>query len=167
MRGVLYHYLSDDHVRLDRLLQAAAAYPDAIDMEAYALFRKGLLRHIGIEEKIVIPVISRSTAGKHAELAARLKLDHGALVALLVPPPSRSIIATIRSILEAHNPREEDNGGLYDILEAAAAPDEKLLERFQTAPEVPVLPHNEKPFALEAARRAVVRAGYSASLLQR
>ena len=160
MRGLLYKYLSDDHARLDRLLQRAAVNPDVIDTLIYAEFRKGLLRHIGIEEKIVIPAILGGTAGEHAALAARLKLDHGALVSLLVPPPSQSVIATIRTILEAHNPREEGDGGLYDILEHVASSDEKMLGRMEFAPEVPVLPHNEKPVALAAARRAVERAGY-------
>ncbi len=161
MRGLLYRYLSDDHARLDRLLQAAGAGLETIDMKPYAEFRKGLLRHISIEEKIVIPAISAKTAGEHAELAARLRLDHGALVSLLVPPASRSIAATIRSILAAHNPREEGVDGLYDILERVAGSNaDELLTRMQNAPEVPVLPHNEKPGALEAARRAVERAGY-------
>lgn len=161
MRGSLYKYLSDDHVRLDSLLRSAAADPDATDMQPYGEFRKGLLRHIAMEEKIVIPAISGSTAGEYADLAARLRLDHGALVSLLVPPPSHTIVAMIRTILKAHNPLEEGDGGLYDVFErVAGSAMEGMLQRLQSAPEVPVLPHNEKPVALEAARRAAARAGY-------
>lgn len=162
MRGSLYRYLSDDHIRLDGLLRSAAAGTGTIDMRPYAEFRKGLLRHISIEEKIVIPAIASGTAGEYAELAKRLRQDHGALVALLVPPPSHSIAASILTILAAHNPREEGEDGLYDIFERVTGPrHEEMLSRMQAAPEVPVLPHNEKPVALEAARRAVERAGYS------
>ncbi len=161
MRGLLYEYLSGDHARLDRLLQAAEANSKVIDVKPYAEFRQGLLRHIGIEEKIVIPAISSRTKGEHADLAARLRQDHGALVSLLVPPPTRSIVATIQTILTAHNPREEGEDGLYDILERVTELDHaEILARMRSAPEVPVLPHNEKPMALEAARRAVDRAGY-------
>lgn len=161
MRGALYGYLSNDHTRLDGLLRAAAASPEVMDMEPYGRFRAGLLRHISIEEKIVIPAILSGTGGQHTGLAARLRLDHGALVSLLVPTPSRAIVETIRTILSAHNPLEEDHGGLYDILERVAAPDkETMLARLQNAPDVPVLPHNDKPGALEATRRAVARAGY-------
>jgi len=160
MPGSLYRYLSDDHARLDGLLRAAAANVPLIDMQPYAEFRKGLLRHIAIEEKIVIPAISAGTAGEYADLAARLRMDHGALVSLLVPPPSRSIVATIRAILTAHNPLEEGNHGLYEIFERVAESDREMFKKLQSAPEVPVLPHNEKPGVLQATRRAVERAGY-------
>lgn len=161
MAGMLYRYLSDDHNRLDELLERAAATPEAIDMESYAAFRKGLLRHIGMEEKIVLPEIMRRQGGKSADIAARLRLDHGAIVALLVPPPSKAIVLTLRSILEAHNVLEEQEGGLYLLLEELSGSDEEqLLARLKAAPEVPVLPHNEQPIAFEAARRAVARAGH-------
>ncbi len=160
MPGSLYKYLADDHARLDKLLHTASANLPAVDMQPYAEFRKGLLRHISIEEKILIPVIARDLAGKHKELTARLRLDHGALVSLLVPPPSRTIIGTIRTILKSHNPLEEGEGGLYDIFERIVESGGEMLTKIQSAPEVPVLPHNEKPDTLEATRRAVARAGY-------
>jgi hypothetical protein len=161
MGGSLHKYLTDDHTRLDDLLARASSNPDTVDQHEYAEFRKGLLRHIGIEEKMVFPAVLVKTGSEHKELIAHLRLDHGALVSLLVPPPSRSVIATIRSILQAHNPLEEETGGLYDILEGAVGSDEGILSRMSTAPDVPVLPHNERPGALEAARRAVERAGHN------
>jgi hypothetical protein len=161
MPGVLYEYLSDDHNRLDGLLQRAIAKPGVIDMEPYTQFRKGLLRHIGLEERIVLPAIAQLQGGTQAPIAARLRLDHGALVALLVPPPSASIVLTIRSILDIHNVLEEQEGGMYSLFEKLAGPDtERLLGQLKTAPDVSVLPHNERPGVIEAARRAVARAGY-------
>ncbi|MBP1648819.1 MAG: uncharacterized protein H6Q30_2264 [Bacteroidetes bacterium] len=160
MAGPLYRYLAGDHRRLDTLLRTAVAQPDAMDTGPYAEFRKGLLRHIAIEEKIVIPAVSGGAPGKHSDLAARLRLDHGALASLLVPPPSRSIIATIRTILSAHNPLEEGDGGLYELFEEVSGSDPEMLRKLESAPDVPVLPHNERPGVLEATRRAVERAGY-------
>ncbi len=161
MPGVLYQYLSGDHDRLDGLLQRAVAKPGAIDMEPYAEFRKGLLRHIAMEEKIVMPEIARLQGGRQAPIAERLRLDHGAIVALLVPPPTASIILTIRSILQVHNDLEEREGGLYQLFEQLTGPEtEKVFGQLKGAPEVPVLPHNERPGVLEATRRAVARAGY-------
>ena len=161
MPGVLYQYLSDDHDRLDTLLQHAVARPDLIDMERYAEFRKGLLRHIGMEEKIMLPTIAKLLDGRQAAIAERLRLEHGALVALLVPPPSASIIATIRSILQVHNTLEEQDGGLYQCFEQLVGSDtDMLLEKLKSTPEVSVLPHNERPDVLDATRRAVARAGY-------
>jgi hypothetical protein len=161
MPGALYHYLSKDHKRLDNVLREAAANPGAINMQLYAEFRKGLLRHIAIEEKIVFPTIARLQGGRQATVTERLRLDHGALVALLVPPPTASIVATIRSILQVHNALEEQEGGLYQLFEQLAGSDtDTLLRKLESAPEVPVLPHNERPEAIEATRRAVARAGY-------
>src|SRR4051812_46243380 len=111
MPGALYQYLSGDHRRLEGLLDRAVAGPDAIDMEPYSEFRKGLLRHISMEEKIVLPAIARWQGGRKGAIAERLRLDHGAIVSLLVPPPSPSIVRTLRSIFAVHNLMEEDDGG--------------------------------------------------------
>ena len=50
----LHDFLAADHVRLDGLLTVARA-GDRIDADAYEQFRAGLLRHIGMEEKILLP----------------------------------------------------------------------------------------------------------------
>ena len=160
MAGVLYRYLSSDHERLNALLDRAGN-SNAIDIEAYSEFRKGLLRHISLEEKIVLPAIARWQGGRKAAIADRLRLDHSAIVSLLVPPPNRSIIRTLQSVFEVHNPLEEDEGGLYHLFEKLAGPETpKMLKKLQTAPDVLVLPHNEKPELVELAKQALVGAGY-------
>jgi len=88
MRGLLYQYLSKDHETLDRLLKQATAGPGVIDAECYADFRKRLLRHISIEEKIVLPAIAKWQGERNAALMRRLHLDHSAIASLMVPPPS-------------------------------------------------------------------------------
>ena len=161
MRGVVYDYLSADHDRLDALLESATANRAAVDMATYSEFRKGLLRHISIEEKIVLPAIAKWQRGRKSALADRLRLDHGAIVSLLVPPPSRSIILTLRSILTVHNALEEGEGGLYEQFGALAGSEaETMLDKLKAAPDVLVLQHNEQPDAVEVTKRAVVRAGY-------
>src|SRR5262245_55238441 len=160
MRGLLYQYLSKDHETLDRLLKQATAGPGVIDMECYADFRKRLLRHISIEEKILLPAIARWQGGSKAALAEQLHLDHGAIVSLMVPPPTASIVHTLRSLFAVHNPLEEDDGGFYDLFEKLAGPEtETMLQQLKAAPDVPVLPHNPKPELLELAKQALVRAG--------
>ncbi len=157
----IYEYLSSDHLRLDGYLEKAVAQPDAIDVPAYAEFRKGLLRHIGMEEKILFPAIARLKEGLKVEGFDKLRLDHGALVALLVPPPSRPIISTIRSILQAHNASEEGVGGVYAELDSLSEEETaKLIDQLKAFPEVPVLPHNQRDGILEITRRAVERAGH-------
>jgi hypothetical protein len=161
MPGKIYRYLADDHARLDGLLRRATAHPDAIDASAYAEFRGGLLKHIGMEEKILLPAAQRMRGGEPLEIAARLRLDHGALAALLVPTPTRLIVAAICAILKAHNPIEEGPDGLYAQCEQLlGAEADRVLIQLRTAPEVKVAPHVDTAHVLEATRRALIKAGY-------
>lgn len=161
MPGKIYRYLADDHARLDGLLQRATIHPDAIEPSAYAEFRAGLLKHIGMEEKILLPAAQRAYGGTPLPIAAKLRLDHGALAALLVPTPTASIIAAIRAVLEAHNPIEEGPGGLYEQCEElAGAQADQILDALRSAPRVKVNPHNDGPTVIEATRRALAKAGY-------
>jgi hypothetical protein len=111
MPGKIYRHLADDHARLDGLLQRATMHSDAIETSAYAEFRAGLLKHIAMEEKILLPAAQLARRGQPLPIAAKLRLDHGALAALLVPAPTTSIIAAIRAVLSAHNQIEEGSGG--------------------------------------------------------
>jgi hypothetical protein len=145
--------LADDHARLDALLLRAMEDPARIDVAAYAAFRAGLLKHIGMEEKILLPAAQRVRSGEPLPIAAKLRLDHGALAALLVPPPTRAVVAALRAILAAHNPIEEGPGGVYDTCEElAGAERDALLARLRAAPEVPVAQHVDGPRVLASAR---------------
>lgn len=130
-------------------------------MAPYEEFRRGLLRHIGIEEKILLPAILQAQGGVPSPDAERLRLDHGAIAALLVPPPDAAIIRTLRHILGPHNEREEGEHGVYRVLETLDGADTAaLVDMMRSAPEVPVMPFNVKPEVLDATRRALARAGY-------
>ena len=162
MQGILNQYLANDHDRLDALLKQAIATPGVIAPQPFSEFRKGMLMHIAMEEKVALPAIADRQGGRPAPVAERLRRDHGALVALLVPPPSLSIVATIISILKVHNALEEQDGGFYQILDRAVGLEaDLLLEKLKATAEVSVLPYNENPAALESTRRAVERAGYT------
>ena len=62
--GLLFRFMADDHARLDGLLREAVARPDVIDRAAYAQFRAGLLKHIGMEEKILFPEAQQRRGGR-------------------------------------------------------------------------------------------------------
>lgn len=161
MQGPIYRLLAEDHDRLDRLFERASADLNAVDTDAYAQFRSGLLHHIRMEETVLLPAAQRLQGGRPLPIAERIRLDHGALTALMVPPPDRAILDTIRSILQVHNALEEQEGGVYHVCEQLAGEEgESLLRQLQGVPEVPLHPHNPKPEILEATRRAVERAGH-------
>jgi hypothetical protein len=67
----------------------------------------GLLKHIAMEEKILLPAAQKLRAGEPLPVAPKLRLDHGALAALLVPTPTRPVMAAIQAILRVHNPSKK------------------------------------------------------------
>ena len=159
--GMLTGFLVEDHRRLDGLLQAAVAHPGTVDDHAYAQFRAGLLRHIGMEEKILLPAAQRLRGGEPLPLAAKLRLDHGALASLLMPTPTAAILATIQGILVDHNVLEEGATGLYETCDALAGSEgEPILAALRAAPDVAVMRYNDSPAVMNAVRRALERAGY-------
>lgn len=158
-------FLADDHVRLDGLLRRAVVDPVHIDRTAYAEFRAGQLKHISMEEKILLPAAKRANDGEPLPIAAKLRRDHAAIAALLVPTPTPAIVATLRTILNDHNAIEEDPGGLYGTCdEILAAEADEILVRLRAAPEVRVNQHADTLLVFGAARRALERAGYDLKL---
>jgi len=147
--------LSADHRRLDALLSQAVADPERFDHEAFAAFRAGLLRHIALEEKILIPAL-RKSGGAVADSARRLRHEHGAIALLLVPTPDVALVREIRSILEPHNREEEGPGGLYELSATLPEPErEGLRARLEHYPEVAVAPYHDGPRASRTAAEAL------------
>lgn len=155
-------YLAADHDRIEAFFVQAIENINAIDMDAYQQFRSGLMRHIGIEEKIVFPKLIEHLGEEAKQMAVRLRSDHGAIVALLVPTPDVEVIATLNAILSAHNDYEEGANGVYSML---AVLDEQttqaMLLQMQQAPEVPTHPTKPTMDVIEITKRAVARAGYA------
>lgn len=161
MTGPIGRFLADDHRRLEALLDEALSTPGRIQRDPYAAFREGLLRHIAMEEKVLLPAAQRARGGGPLPSAPKLRLDHAALAALLVPSPTPAIIAAIRAVLAAHNPIEEGPDGLYETCERLLSDQtEAMLGRLRAAPEVAAAPHINGPRVLEATRRALERAGH-------
>lgn len=154
-------YLVADHVRLHDLL-AAACEGGQFDPAPFALFRAGLLRHIGIEEKLLLPAARRARGGVPLERARELRVEHAALTSLLVPTPDAALCREIQGLLATHDAREEGPLGVYAECERllSAGESETLATAAMERPQVPVMPHHDGPAthrtaagALAAARR--------------
>jgi hypothetical protein len=151
-------YLEEDHRRLDGLLRAAVADPARFDLEAFERFRAGLLRHIGIEEKLLLPD-ARRRRGEQLPLAAVLRLEHAALASLLVPTPDRALALEIEGLLQKHNAREEGAEGLYAQCAALAGPDgDALVERMRATREPPLAKHFDGQGVVRTAEAALLAA---------
>lgn len=153
--GPVGEHLGADHARLDALMRRAGRDP-----AAYDAFREGLLRHIGVEERVLLPALARHGKAPTA-LTERLRLDHGALTNLLVPHPTPPILRAMRAVLEPHNALEEGAAGFYADCDALpAAERDAVVAAMKAAPELPLRPCSDRPEAFEAAKRALARAGY-------
>ena len=158
-------YLEEDHRRIEHMLQEATRSGGQTEPKLYQEFRGALLRHIGIEEKVLFPAIRNATGGKSLSSVEQLHLDHGALAALLVPTPTTPILHAIRTILRRHNTLEEGADGIYRQFEQLPGIDPNgILARLQAAPPVAMNPHVDNATAIESMRAAVQRAGYSFEL---
>ncbi|MEO9142302.1 MAG: hemerythrin domain-containing protein [Polyangiaceae bacterium] len=143
--GPIETWLSADHSRMDRLLAAACAN-DTIDHASFEEFRRGLLRHIGMEEKILLPFARERRDGVALEGARALRMDHGLLAKLLVPTPTVALCHRLRQELDRHNRIEEGDDGLYAMCDALAGDDaEAVVAMLQKAPEVPPAKHYDGP----------------------
>jgi Hemerythrin HHE cation binding domain len=161
-RGLIGEFMTSEHASLDALLLEAARG----SVEAFREFRQQLLRHIKIEERLLLPMAEQKRGGESLPLAARLRLDHGALAALTMLPTTYGTFRAISAVLKAHNPLEEASGGVYDQCEALAGLDaSELLSQCEQTPRVPMSRRLGDPKVFEAARRALIRAGYTPSLL--
>lgn len=68
-----------DHERVDQLLARAGRDPESIDMGSFGEFRRGLLKHIGLEERILLPAmqtVSRRRITRHRSEASSPQMDH-------------------------------------------------------------------------------------------
>jgi len=139
--GPIAKFLHDDHRRLEALLNRGD----------YEEFREGLLRHIAMEEKVLLPAAKRYNGGEPLSVAAQLRLDHSAIAALLVPTPTPAILQQLREILTLHNPLEEGERGLYAECERLAGAEiDALVEKLGAVPKVKVAKHFDGPRAFAA-----------------
>ncbi len=157
MRGSVSRFLTGDHARLDALLVAAIEATGGLDLAAFGAFREGLLRHIAWEEKILLPALTAARGGEPHPLARRLRIDHGALAALLVPTPSPATVDELRKILVPHDAVEEEPGSLYDACDGVLpAPEaEALVDRMRAYPPVKVARYHDGPRVCRTADEAL------------
>ena len=145
MSGPIEKLLTADHAHLDELLASADGGGGWIDAPVYAKFRLGLLRHIAMEEKILLP-FARAKNGQALSIAKKLRAEHGELASLLVPSPTPALCARLRVKLLEHNRVEEGADGLYALCDALAGKEApELVARLRAQPEVPAAPHYDGP----------------------
>lgn len=157
--GPIARHLAADHRRLDDLLAQSVAAPGEVARAPYDAFREGLLRHIALEEKILFRAAREAQGGEPLAAFRRLRVDHGAIAALLVPPPTRALVQELLSILVPHDALEEGEGGgggVYDLCDRLLGSDAgAVVERMRLYPKVRVAPYRDGPRVLRTAEEAL------------
>lgn len=152
--GPIERFMAEDHVRLDRLLRASERADGTIDGETYARFRHDLLRHIGMEEKVLLPQARAWRGGEPLPVAAALRRDHSVIAKLLVGSPDPARIASLREVLGSHNALEEGHEGLYALCDGLAGDEAaSVVERLRAQPDVPLAPYYDGPAHTAHVRR--------------
>src|SRR5688572_17623029 len=83
-----------------------------LDVDAFEALRSRLLRHIGIEEKVLLAA-ARDQLGEPISRARQIRVEHGAIASLLVPTPDVALVGELRTLLLAHDALEEGDDGVY------------------------------------------------------
>lgn len=138
--GPIERFMTEDHVRLDRMLEGIDADPDTLELALYDAFRRGLFRHIGQEEKILLPFARAKRDGVPLAMASTMRAEHGEIVKLLATSmPTRDLCDQLRVKLGKHNALEEGEHGLYARCDALAGTEATgVVARLRAAPEVPL-----------------------------
>jgi hemerythrin superfamily protein len=117
-------YLQADHRRLDALMEKCRACVQARDMQVagqhFTEFRKGLMRHIKIEEGLVFPEFEVATGlGRSQGPTGVMRFEHEEIIRLLdlmrdlftwtQPDPDefKRLHGTLMALLMEHNGKEE------------------------------------------------------------
>lgn len=104
-----------------------------VDLRRFDEFRHGLLRHIAIEEKLLMPALARAL-GASPLFQNGLRKDHAGIAALCVPTPTREWVSDLKDLLAHHHRVEEAPSGFYALVDRHLGGDPHLLEAVATFP---------------------------------
>jgi hypothetical protein len=148
-------YLERDHEELRALLARADRGP-ILDVIAFEEFRSRLLRHIGIEEKVLLPAV-REVLGGSLSRAREIRVQHGAIASLLVPTPDLALVSELRALLATHDMLEEGEAGIYAECARSLGVDRcvALAHAAASFPEVPAARHFDGEHVVRTADAAM------------
>ncbi|MEW6434776.1 MAG: hemerythrin domain-containing protein [Myxococcota bacterium] len=125
--------LAAEHADSQAKLRACVGPDDAVDLRRFDDFRHALLRHIAIEEKVLMPALTKAL-GRPPLFQNGLRKDHAGVAALCVPTPTREWVEDLRELLEHHQRVEEAPGGFYALVDHHLGGDPLLLDAVATFP---------------------------------
>jgi len=115
-RGVTW-FVRQDHRAISAALERSRSPGGTVDLPAFDEFRRRLLRHIAIEERVLMPALVACLA-QPPLFRNGLRKDHAGLAALCVPTPCLEWVQDLGELLAYHHQVEEGAGGFYELLDA-------------------------------------------------
>lgn len=146
MSQQIQHYMEADHARLDDLLAASRAGEADFDAAIYDDFRRGLLRHIALEEKILFREARARRDDQWLEVERTLRAQHSEIAHKMLYVPDAQLIQELRDLLATHNTLEEGELGVYAHYDALFGTEaEAILEKLKALPETRLAPLRPRP----------------------
>jgi len=154
-------FLVEDHRRLDDLAARLVVPGGAVDEQVDDALRRGLLRHLHWEEAVLMRLAQQLREGEPLPFMTRVRLEHRAIRALLVPPPTVALAETLVRVLAMHERMETAPGGFYDLCDTLVSSDaDGVVTRLRAVPEPDPPPHDDGPHALATVQRLLAQAGF-------
>jgi len=127
--------LAAEHADSQARLRVCVRPDGSVDLKHFDAFRHALLRHIAIEEKVLMPALTRAV-GRSPLFQNGLRKDHAGVAALCVPTPTREWLEDLRELLEHHQRVEEATGGFYALVDEHLGGDPALLDAVASYPQL-------------------------------
>jgi hypothetical protein len=106
MASPVTRLLAAEHAESRAKLMACHLCNGEVDLRRFDDFRQALPRHIAIEEKVLMPALTK-VLGKAPLFQNGLRMDHAGIAALCIPTPTSEWLDDLKELLEHHQRVEE------------------------------------------------------------
>ncbi len=111
-----------EHRELLAMIAACTPRDGEVDLQAFDRYRLRQLRHVAIEEKVLLPVLA-GRASLSPAFQNGLRKDHEAIVVLCVTAPDPDFVHDLQEFISWHQRVEEQPGGLFDLYDQQVGDD--------------------------------------------
>ena len=125
------------------MLDATVAPSGQVDLARFDQFRRRLLWHIAVEERLLMPRLIECL-GRPPRFQKGMRKDHEGLVALCVATPNAEWIENLRELLGYHNQLEEQENGLFALVDQHFGDDPLVLAAIDGLPPPEVPPFSDE-----------------------
>lgn len=131
MASPVTRLLAAEHAESRAKLMACHLCNGEVDLRRFDDFRQALPRHIAIEEKVLMPALTK-VPGKAPLFQNGLQMDHAGIAALCIPTPTSKWLDDLKELLEHHQRVEEAPESFHALVAGRL----HILEAVSTFPQL-------------------------------